>query len=61
MDPPPPVLRSRKGGVVFKIGIHSKDVEILEGFKSYFKVGKIRFENNRNVASYVVETPKELF
>lgn len=31
---------------VFSIGIHSKDVEILERFKSYFEVGNINFETN---------------
>lgn len=33
----------------------------MEGLKSYFRVGKIRFEAKRNVANYRVENVQDLY
>ena len=46
--------------VIFSIGVHQKDLVILEGLKSYFGVGNIYLEKERNVARYSVETSKNL-
>lgn len=44
----------------FEIGLHLKDIALLEAIKTFFGVGKITISENRDVASYRVNSIKQL-
>jgi LAGLIDADG endonuclease len=46
--------------VQFKIGLHQKDIAILEQIQSYFGVGKIYKSKNSNSILYNVFSKKDL-
>ena len=47
-------------GLAFAIGLHEKDVMLLEHIKSKFKVGSIRFSKSNKCAFYSVQSVKDI-